>query len=197
MTETARLCLTTPERFEPESLALVLARLLDTGLVASVRIALAEADEAAWIHAANHLMPVAHGADVPCLVTDRPELVGRLGLDGVHLAARTSSLGALRKSLGREAILGAEAGTSRHLAMSLAEAGADYVAVGPAGAEAADLLAWWSEMIETPSLVEGGLSPEAAAPLAAMADFVAPDLALWKAEDPAAHLALYAAALGD
>lgn len=195
MTNTARLCLTTPPVFDPETFAPILSRLLETGRVASVRIDLADTDEAAWTRAANHLMPVAHAADVPCLLTDRPELIQRLGLDGTHLVARTGELGALRKTLGRDTILGAAAGTSRHLAMSLAEAGADYVSIGPVGEAATELLEWWSEMIETPSLIEGGVTADTAPALSEVADFLAPDPTLWTAEDPAAVLAALASDL--
>ncbi len=39
----------------------------------------------------------------------------------------------VRKALGADRIVGAFAGASRHKGMTLAEAGADYVAFGPVG----------------------------------------------------------------
>ena len=55
---------------------------------------------------------------------------------------------------------------------------------------------WWAEMIETPCVAEGGVRPADAARLAAYADFVVPDLAVWQApEGIEAALAPYAAAL--
>ncbi len=179
----------------PEALLAPAEAMLATGSVACLRIDLGAAAEEDWIRAANLLMPPAHAAEVPVLVADRPELVARLGLDGVHLAGG-SGLAALRKRLGREAILGAHGGATRHAAMSLAEAGADYVALGPVTPETDALFAWWAEMIETPAVAEGGVTPEAAARLRDSADFVVPDPALlWGSPDPAAALMAFARAL--
>ncbi len=197
-TDAPRLYLVTPREGDPERLAETAERLLATGRVACLRLDLAAEDEANWVRAANLLLPPAHAAEVPLLVTDRAELAPRLGLDGVHLTRPGSGLGALRKRLGRDAILGAFGGATRHAAMSLAEAGADYVSLGPLhGPEAADdaLFAWWAEMIETPSVAEGGATPEDAARLAGLADFLVPDAALWGADDQAAALLAYDRAL--
>ena len=74
--------------------------------------------------------------------------------------------------------------------MTLAEAGADYVSLGPVGdtgglgdgSRAEDeLFHWWAEMIETPVVAEGGVTPSDAARLAAYADFIVPDPAVWSA----------------
>jgi thiamine-phosphate pyrophosphorylase len=89
--------------------------------------------------------------------------------------------------------------------MTAAEAGADYVALGPVaagalgdGTEATDeLFAWWAEMIETPSVAEGGLTVETARRLAGIADFFALRRSVWEApEGPAAAVRAYAAAIG-
>lgn len=202
-TPAARLYLATPPRFDPEALAGIAARLMAGGQVACLRIALDATAEDDWIAAANHLLPVAHDAEVPLLLTDRPGLAARLGLDGAHLTAAGPKLAEARKALGRDAILGAEGGHTRHRAMALAEAGADYVAIGPVGAEGADgtaaraLLAWWSEMIETPSVAFGDVAAGLAAGIGELADFVMPDPDLWTAPDPAAALAALAAALAE
>jgi thiamine-phosphate pyrophosphorylase len=110
--------------------------------------------------------------------------VPRLGLDGVHLSDGARQLRAVRKALGRDAIVGAFAGASRHEGMTAGELGADYVSFGPVGTDDAapliETLAWWSEMIEVPLVAEGGITPElAAATLAAAVDFVALGDELW------------------
>ena len=78
---------------------------------------------------------------------------------------------AAREALGADAIVGAHARASRHDGMTAAEIGADYVSFGPldrarASATAAlaplELFEWWSEMIETPVVAEGGLTPDLA-----------------------------------
>lgn len=194
--------------FEPAEMAVRLAGVLDQIAIACVRLALgSEAGEDAWTRAVNHLLPVCHGRDVPLLVTDHYRLVEPLGLDGVHLAASRTPLRAVRSALGPDRIVGAYAGASRHRGLVLGEAGADYVAFGPVGAAGAlgddvraedDLFAWWAEMIETPSVAEGGLSLEDARRLAASADFLVPDISVWDAAgETVARLAAFEEALAE
>lgn len=201
-----RLYLATPEQIDPAVFAETLGDVLAQVPVACVRLALgASADEAAWMTAVNHLLPVCHAADVPLLITDHYRLVEPLGLDGVHLAATRTPLREVRKLLGKDRIVGAFAGASRHVGMTLAEAGADYVSFGPVGETGAlgdethaddDLFAWWAEMIETPVVAEGGVSIEAAVRLAKTADFIVPDARLWDDPDKTiARLKEFAAAL--
>ena len=208
MTETpARLYLVTPEKFEPEAFAAVLDRALAAHPVACLRLDLGAAAEDEWRVAANHLLPVAHAHDVALVIAEHHRLVAPLGLDGVHLAASRVPVREVRKALGKDRIIGAFAGVSRHIAMTLAEAGADYVALGPVGETGAlgdgiraedELFQWWAEMIETPIVAEGGVSPADAARLAAFADFVVPDPGVWAApEGIEAALADYVEALGE
>ena len=200
-----RLYLVTPERFDPAGFAPLLGRALGTGAVACVRLDLGTAPEQAWRAAADNLLQVCHAADVALVVAEHWRLVQPLGLDGVHLGSGQTPVREARKALGPDRIVGAFAGTSRHRGMTLAEAGADYVAFGPVGetgllgdeARAGDeLFGWWSEMIETPSVAEGGVTEAEAARLSAVADFLVPDRRLWQFPDPAAAISALAAALG-
>ena len=202
----ARLYLVTPAKLDPERAAETLGKLLATGAVACVRLDLGEGlGEEDWIRAANHLLPACHAADVPLVIAEHHRLVAPLGLDGVHLGRSRTPLRDVRKALGRERIVGAFGGAERHRAMTLAEAGADYVSLGPLrdldklgdGALAGDeLFAWWAEMIEVPVVAEGGVTVEDAARLAATADFFVPEpSAIWNAPDPVAALNAFAAAL--
>lgn len=202
--EPGRLYLVTPDRFDPEALAGLLAPMLAGGAVACVRLDCGQAPEETWVRAANYLMPACHAADVPLVVTDHYRLVGALGLDGVHLSDARASLREVRKALGADRIVGAFGGAERHRGMSLAEAGADYVSLGPVRAEGAlgdgavaddDLFDWWAEMIETPVVAEGGVRPEDLERLGESADFFVPDVGLWSDADPVGRLAAYAAAL--
>ena len=60
------------------------------------------------------------------------------------------------------------------------------------------LFQWWAEVIETPVVAEGGVTPADAARLAPYADFVVPDLGMWSApEGIEAALAPYAKALAE
>jgi thiamine-phosphate pyrophosphorylase len=96
------------------------------------------------------------------LIQDDAQLARALRADGVHVSAGKDVKGrfeAAREIVGRSAIVGADPGISRHDAMELSEAGADYIAFGaPAalkdrekGREKRDeLLAWWAEIFQVP-----------------------------------------------
>ncbi len=99
---------------------------------------------------------------VAVLIADDAALARVVKADGVHvswgpdLIKRTQ---AARAELGARALVGADAGRSRDDAMSLGEAGADYVAFGiPAHVEdrataqhrQSGLIAWWAEIFEVP-----------------------------------------------
>lgn len=200
-----RIYLVTPARFEPEPFAALLARALATRQVACLRLDLGAAPEESWRAAASALQPVAHMNDVALVIAEHHRLVEPWGLDGVHLAASRTSVREARKALGPERIVGTFAGTSRHLSMTVAEAGADYVSLGPVGdigglgdgkRAGDDLFEWWAEMIETPVVAEGGVTVADTARLAQWVDFIVPELSVWEAPDGIeAALARYAEAL--
>lgn len=198
-----RLYLVTPPRIGPDFAAL-LEGALAAAPVACVRIDLGAATEADWRQAVDLLMPACHAADVALMVTHHWQLVPALGLDGVHLVDPRVRIRDLRDELGENAIIGAFAGASRHHGLVLAEAGADYVAFGPVGetgllgnTERAtdELFQWWNQMIEVPSVAEGGVTEEAASRLASEVDFLVPDVSIWEDADPVARLAAYTALL--
>ena len=203
----ARLYLVTPAQTAPEFLATPAERALATGLVACLRLDLGAAPEEAWRAAADRLRPVAHAQDVALVIAEHYRLVEPLGLDGVHLGSSRTPVREVRKALGRDRVVGVFAGASRHVGMTVAEAGADYVALGPVGEVGAlgdgtraddTLFRWWAEMIETPVVAEGGVTPGDAARLAQWADFVVPDVGVW--DDPEgieAALTRYAEAMGE
>jgi thiamine-phosphate pyrophosphorylase len=136
--------------------------------------------------AAKALVVAAQRQGAAALLADAPGLARALGADGVHLSPAKDPMPAYanaRAVLGRQAIVGADAGTSRHDAMALAEAGADYIAFGApaqvrdvAGARDCrnELIAWWAEIFEAPCVAFDVETPAEAEALAlAGADFVA------------------------
>ena len=189
----ARIYLVTPERFDPQGFAQDLQALLDAAPVACLRLSLgATADEDEWRVAANHLLPVCHEADVALIIAEHYRMVRPLGLDGVHLELGSAPVRSVRKDLGGDCIVGAAGGATRHKAMTLAEAGADYVTLGPVAETGGlgagdlapeDLFHWWAEMIETPVVAEGGVGLAEAERLAEITDFVVPDRRLWDRPD--------------
>lgn len=201
-----RLYLLTPRLTEAAPFADTLAAALDAAPVACVRLRVAAEGEDALRRAADHLREVAHARDVAIVLTDHYRLAGPLGLDGVHLDDARLPVREARKELGPDAVVGAFAGASRHQGMTAAEAGADYVAFGPVAATGlgdgavaeAELFAWWAEMIETPVVAEGGVTEPIARSLAATADFIAADAAVWDhPEGPAAGAKAFAAILSE
>lgn len=182
-----RLYLITPPRL-PAGFADTLAAALDAGDVASLQLRLKDAPRDDIKRAVEALMPVAHARDVAFLLNDDALLAAQLGCDGAHIGQQDGDHAAARMALdGR--ILGITCHASRHLAMVAGEMGADYVAFGaffPTETKdtvhraECDLLEWWSEVMEIPSVAIGGITAENCAPLVrAGADFLAVVGAVW------------------
>jgi thiamine-phosphate pyrophosphorylase len=161
--------------------------------------------------AARELVSMAQAKNVASVLWSDVRLARTLRADGVHLPAGETVVDSLREArdiLGRGAIVGADAGISRHDAMVLAEAGADYIAFGlPAGAVDLtgaracrdDLLAWWAEIFEVPCVALGVETADEAATLARLnVDFVATRLSSQEApSEVAARLRELAAAIAE
>ncbi|WBT39863.1 MULTISPECIES: thiamine phosphate synthase [Hyphomicrobium] len=133
--------------------------------------------------AARALVEMAQKKKVAALVADDIGLAQNIGADGVHLSARPDIEEAYdnaRSKLGPDFIVGADAGASRHDAMTLGEAGADYVAFGTARGDAdpeetqLDLVAWWADIFVVP-VVAYGIETAGEIPdlVHARADFIA------------------------
>jgi thiamine-phosphate pyrophosphorylase len=131
------------------------------------------------------LVALAQSHNAAALVEGDAALAELARADGVHLPwseAIEDAYDAARKVLGPGRILGAEASASRHDAMTLAEAGADYIAFarsfraddeGAPLAGQAELVRWWAEIFEVPCVALGVRGGDEAAALAqAGADFL-------------------------
>lgn len=110
--------------------------LFDPQIVPSLLI-VPEHDRKPDAAALQAFVAVAQHHDVAVLIADDVELAAETGADGVHLSATSGDdllierYRAARESLGANAIIGGDAGFSRHDAMALGEAGANYVAFSP------------------------------------------------------------------
>lgn len=202
--ERPQLTLITPAAFDPLVFPDQLARVLDAVEVACVRLALASRDEDVLLRSADACRVIAHDRDVAIVIENHLLMVERLGLDGVHLTDGARSVRAARKELGNDAIVGAYCGVTRHEGMNAAEAGADYAAFGPIGENLLgkgeqvdfDLLEWWSQVIEVPSIAEGALTAELIAKFGPVTDFFGIGDEIWTSEDPTAALKALIAPLG-
>ena len=162
---------------------------LDAGDVAAFQLRLKGASDDDIRHAVEVLMPAVQKREVAFLLDDRPDLAAELDCDGVHLGAEDEAYAEARRRLGSSRMVGVAAGNSRHLAIEAADAGADYVSFGPffpsTTKEASvfadiEIVEWWSELMEVPSVAVGGLTPANCRPLVqAGADFLAVSAGVW------------------
>ena len=199
-----QLYLITPPAFEPAAFSPVLEAALQGGPVAALQIRLKDAGDDAVRAAVQALTPLCHAKDVAVILNDRPDLAAALGCDGVHIGQQDMSYGEARRLMGPDRTVGVTCHDSRHLAMEAAEAGADYVAFGaffPTSTKEAptradpEILRWWSELMTTPCVAIGGITPDNAAPLIkAGADFLAVSAGVWHHEaGPAVAIGRFAA----
>lgn len=160
--------------------------------------------------AARPLIEFAQRRGAAALVAGDARLARSLGADGVHLGAQADladAYQAARAILGQSGIVGADPGISRHDAMTLAEAGVDYVAFGaPAQLKDRDkarvrrdeLAAWWAEIFQVPCVaLDVETAQEAEALAGAGVDFVGVSLTAGQSAAAARDLvAAIAAAVG-
>jgi thiamine-phosphate pyrophosphorylase len=171
--------------------------------IASVDVAcvlLTQGETAPELARASEIVRRTQELGIAVLAENDVELALSLGADGLHLSnAEERGYAEARARLGNAAILGVSCGDNRHVAMTLAEMGADYIAFGGPpleGERRAELIAWWSEIFQVPCVALDVEDSGEAARLAALgADFVVPAAKLWFAEDPAARLAEIAASI--
>jgi thiamine-phosphate pyrophosphorylase len=136
--------------------------------------------------AAKPLVDVAQANGVAALIEGDAQLARALRADGVHLPWAkdpAKQYSEARQIMGHGFVVGVDAGRSRHDAMSLGEAGADYVGFGIPGhvedrvtarARQVALIEWWSEIFEVQCIAfDVDTSQDAVALARAGADFVA------------------------
>ena len=180
-----RLFLVTPTGQDLRALETATAAALHAGDVASLLVS-SGPDQKELLDA---LQPIVRRYDVAFLVEDDYRLARASGADGVQIEASPSSYEAARAALGERAVVGARCGPSRHDAMSIAEAGADYVAFTgidvPVGGES--ILEWWNELFEVPSVAFEPLTEDAARRAVSRgADFIRPPESMWLSPETAA-----------
>lgn len=189
-----RLYLISPERLDhPNLFADELRAALKGGDIAAFQLRLKDVDDAAIARAADTLRPICQQRDVAFIMNDRPDLAVKLDCDGVHVGQEDMSCKEARMIVGPDRQVGVTCKASRDLAMTAAEAGADYVAFGaffpsttktvttPASLE---IVEWWSELFEVPCVAIGGITVENCPPvIKAGADFLAVAGGVWNYQD--------------
>lgn len=153
--------------------------------LASVMLSLGVGGDGA-VRDAAEVVKTAQRLGIAVLIVGDATSARTLRADGIHLPVTERPLDAYhaaREQLGARAMIGVDAGRSRHDAMTLGEAGADYVGFGIPGFvkerdQAVDrrleLVGWWAEIFEVPCVAMDVATPEEACDLSrAGADFVA------------------------
>lgn len=166
------------------------------GVVTAFQFRVKGTDQHEAAELAEPLQEICAAHDVAFIVNDSVALAKRLKADGVHLGQGDGDVKEAREELGREAQIGVTCHASRHLAIEAGEAGADYVAFGaffPSATKETEhraelqLLEWWHEIVEIPSVAIGGITPENCRPIIeAGADFLAVSGAVWSGDEVAA-----------
>lgn len=179
-----RLFLTLPDKADSATAAACFRAALEAGDVAALRLRQRLTEEET-VEMFSALKQMAHGHDVALILSGDTGVAGRLGAEGVEVGG-LDQYKVARTRLGAAAIVGADCGASRHAAMELAEAGADYIGFSDPQGDIGAIIAWWAELFEVPCAAFNPAEAAAAADLARRgADFVRPDDAMWTSPDMA------------
>jgi thiamine-phosphate pyrophosphorylase len=188
----ARLYLITP-LVEDASFAPKLAEACKGGAVAAVLLRLGAGDERSLTNLVKALAPAVQEHGTALIVTaegnvDLANVAARGGADGIHVSAiDPREIRELRERLKSERAIGVGAIRTKDDAMTLGEAGVDYLLFGepradgslPALESVIERAAWWAEIFETPCVAYAP-TMEAVEPLAATgAEFMALGDAVW------------------
>jgi thiamine-phosphate pyrophosphorylase len=179
-----RLFLVVPVGVAPERARLLVEKALSAGDVASLLLSSGPEQ----LEMAKQLKPISHAHDTALLIEGDAHGARRAGADGVHVQASPSAYSEARALLGKDAIIGADCGSSRHLAMTMGELGADYIAFsGLLPARPGSIIGWWSELFEQPGVaLDPAGEEDARVFIAEGADFIRPADAMWRDADSAA-----------
>ena len=183
-----QLYLLTPPRIDA-GFAGVLDAVLAEGVASVLQIRLKDQPENQLPGLIPPLVKAARRHGVTVLMNDRPDLAVHYAMDGVHVGQEDAPYAQARATVGKTGIVGVTCHDSRHLAMTAAENGADYVAFGalyptatksPKASASVDIIEWWSDLFEVPCVAIGGITPDNASPvIAAGADFIAVSGGVW------------------
>ena len=209
MSAEARLYLITPV-LDDASFAARLAEACATGAVAAVLLRLGASDERGLINLVKAYGPAVQDHDAALIVgadgnADLANVVARGGADGAHIAGDPARVRDLRDRLKAERAIGVGAIRTKDDAMSLGEAGADYLLFGeprpdgslPSLESVVERAAWWAEIFETPCVAYAPSLDAVEALAATGAEFIAIADAVWSHPDGPAAAVKAAAAILD
>ena len=179
-----RLFLVVPAGVAPEPARQMVEKALSAGDIASVLLSSGPEQ----LETAKLLKPLSHAHDAALLLEGDAQGVPRAGADGLHIQASSHAYAEARALLGKDAIIGADCQDSRHLAMTMGELGADYIAFsGLLPAKSDSIIRWWSGLFELPCVALDPADEENARVfMAEGADFIRPADTMWRDTESAA-----------
>jgi thiamine-phosphate pyrophosphorylase len=190
----ARLYLVTPV-LDDDAFAPRLQEACAAGTVAAVLLRLAAASERALVNQVKALAPSVqdHGAALIVSVegeADLATIAARGGADGVHVQGSPARVRELRERLKDGRAIGVGTIRTKDDAMSLGEAGVDYLLFGeprpdgslPSLESVVERAAWWAEIFETPCVAYAPSLDAIPALVATRAEFIALSDAVWSHE---------------
>jgi thiamine-phosphate pyrophosphorylase len=143
----------------PEAFMKEFKILLENVVVTSVRIRPADLNSAQLIEVVECIKQI-NTSQIPILMENNLELSLNLKVDGVHLTYGQKLVKEAREILGKQKIIGAFCGSSKHSGLVAAEHGANYVSfqarnnTTSGNQSVLELFKWWSEFIEIPVMAE-------------------------------------------
>lgn len=150
-------------------------------------------ESSAVVQACEIIKPICHEYGTLVIINDDPDTAKQCDADGVHLGQNDMDYFSSRELLGGDVIIGVTCHNSKGLGFEAANAGADYVAFGaffetstkPIKHRATtEILEWWQEAVEIPSVAIGGITVDNAAQIIkAGADFIAISSGVWSHPD--------------
>ena len=197
--ETCQIYLITPPQIaDMEAFLKDLRAALSAAPVACLQIRLKEVngdkmESSAVVQACAAIKPTCYEYGTLVIINDDPDVAKECEADGVHLGQNDMDYYSARDLLGGDAIIGVTCHNSKGLGFEAANAGADYVAFGaffdtptkPTKHRAeTEILEWWREAVEIPSVAIGGITVENAPQvIKAGADFIAVSSGVWSHPD--------------
>jgi thiamine-phosphate pyrophosphorylase len=179
-----RLFLVVPAGVAPEPARQMVEKALAAGDIAFVLLSSGPEQ----LETAKLLKPLSHDHDTAFLLEGDAHGVRRAGADGIHIHASSHAYAEARALFGKDAIIGADCQDSRHLAMTMGELGADYIAFsGLLPAKAGSIIGWWDTLFELPSVaLDPAGEEDARVFIAEGADFIRPADTMWRDVESAA-----------
>jgi thiamine-phosphate pyrophosphorylase len=189
--------ITPPLIDDVEEFAVLLDQVLESAPIACLQIRLKDTPRERIVEISRTLLPIVHSHETVLVINDDPEIAAEIGADGVHLGQsdlrKIMNVKSAQEMLSAGSIIGVTCHNSKDLAFKAGSGGAHYVAFGSffesttkPDARPADLelLTWWHETMEIPSVAIGGIMVDnAQAVIAAGADFIALSSGVWDYQD--------------